>query len=83
MNKELIEKIVREKFSFETDYGIKTKVSQVIVDDGPLTSISVVFNRFNFIDLEKLNQLAASFRSVKTQIFAAENLTLSVTFYCE
>jgi len=86
MNKSLVEKIVREKFDFETDYGTISRVDKIsFVDDESLSFdvVEVVFNRLNFIDVEKVNQLAASFGSIKTQIAAMENEALCVIFYCK
>ena len=86
MNKSLVEKIIREKFEFKTDYGTISRVNKIsFVDDESLDFdiIEVVFNRLNFIDVEKVNQLAASFGSIKTQVAAMENEALCIMFYCE
>jgi len=86
MNKSLVEKIIREKLDFETDYGTMSRVDKIsFVDDESLDFdiVEVFFNRLNFIDIEKVNQLAASFGSFKTQIAAMENEALCVIFYCE
>jgi len=85
MNKELIEKIIKEKFNFETDYGTKTFVEEVVVDDdksfAEMISIEVKFKRLLFIEVEKINELSKSLSASKTQVFAGQDEHIWVMFW--
>ena len=77
MDKELIEKIVKEKFSFETDYGTKTSVEEIHIDDdtrfSEMITIEVKFQRLVFIDVEKISELSKSLLASKPQVFAGQD----------
>jgi len=85
MNKDLIEKIIKEKFSFETDYGTKTSVEEIRIDDdmsvAEMISVEVKFNRLSFVDVEKIYELSKTLLSVRTRVFAGDGENLWAAFW--